>query len=580
MPGFLGYAGEVEKSNLFSKSENHIDNLLTENIRSNGFFLERRTIKKFLNDKLFVETDQFFVLLEGTIFKIDDLCKKYNRAEFLNTIMEMYHKNGDAFFIEFRGTFSGVLFDKRKNKKIIFTDHIGDKQVFFHQTKGFFLFGSELNYLVEYFKNNDLNYSFNENAAYFLLTFGYMLEDNTLFNEFKKLQAGHYILIEGNTVSIHQYYQLDNTPKDELTEEEIIENVDSLFRQATKRQFDKDKEYGYNHLVALSGGLDSRMTTWVANDLGYGENIVNFTFSQSDYDDETIAKEIARDLKHEWIFKFLDNGLCLKNLEQVLKITSGNCIYSGQSHGKSALDLIDKSNFGILHSGQLGDVILGTYSSEPKHIPYTLFDGVYSRKYIKRLDKSVIKRNYPNQELFKMYQRGFNGINQGLLPMQESMETFSPFYDIEFLEFCFHIPVELRFNHYIYFKWIQKKYPEAAKYKWEILRGKITETKVTIRGHLILLRRLPIVVMQYYLNKLGFKVFPINTKNHMNPFDYWYNTNEDLKIFMDEYYHENIESLDSYTPLKKDCKDLYTKGSASEKTQVLTLLAFLKLNFG
>ena len=118
-----------------------------------------------------------------------------------------------------------------------------------------------------------------------------MLEDNTLFNEIKKLIAGHYILIKSGKLHIVQYYKLSNIPNYDQSQQKIIENIDILFRQAIKRAFDKDKEYGYKHLVALSGGLDSRMTTWVAHDMGYGENIVNFTFSQSDYLDETIPKK-------------------------------------------------------------------------------------------------------------------------------------------------------------------------------------------------------------------------------------------------------------------------------------------------
>ncbi len=58
-------------------------------------------------------------------------------------------------------------------------------------------------------------------------------------------------------------------------------------------EFDKDIEYGYKHLVSLSGGLDSRMTTYVANDLGYGDSIVNLTFSKTNYVDEQTAKDIA-----------------------------------------------------------------------------------------------------------------------------------------------------------------------------------------------------------------------------------------------------------------------------------------------
>ena len=34
-----------------------------------------------------------------------------------------------------------------------------------------------------------------------------------------------------------------------MTEDEAIELVDQSFRKAVKREFEKDKEYGYKHLV-------------------------------------------------------------------------------------------------------------------------------------------------------------------------------------------------------------------------------------------------------------------------------------------------------------------------------------------
>ena len=156
------------------------------------------------------------------------------------------------------------------------------------------------------------------------------------------------------------FYSLDNTPNNKLGETEIIERMDRLFSEAITRQFDKDREYGLKHFVALSGGLDSRMTSWVAHKLGYHKQ-VNYTFSQSDYLDETIPKQIASDLKHEWIFKSLDNGIFLKNLEEVTKITGGNVMYHGVAHGLSFYNIINFENFGICHSGQLGDVIFGSY---------------------------------------------------------------------------------------------------------------------------------------------------------------------------------------------------------------------------
>ncbi|PEN17505.1 asparagine synthase, partial [Bacillus wiedmannii] len=93
-------------------------------------------------------------------------------------------------------------------------------------------------------------------------------------------------------VEVHRYFNLNNTPREDKSEEAIIEEMDSLFREAIRLQFEKDREYGYKHIASLSGGLDSRMVNFVAHDLGY-KDILNYTFSQSNYLDEKIAKDIA-----------------------------------------------------------------------------------------------------------------------------------------------------------------------------------------------------------------------------------------------------------------------------------------------
>jgi len=65
----------------------------------------------------------------------------------------------------------------------------------------------------------------------------------------------------------------------------------------------------------------------------------------------------------------------------------------------------------------------------------------------------------------------------------------------------------------------------------------------------------------------------------MNPMDYWYNNNDDLRKFMVNTYNENIHLLKD-DELRNDCQRLFNEGNTIEKTQVLTLLAAYKYYFG
>jgi asparagine synthase (glutamine-hydrolysing) len=384
--------------------------------------------------------------------------------------------------------------------------------------------------------------------------------------------VGYCAIVENNKLNFDKFYTLTNNPI-EISEEEAIEQIDKRFREAVKLAFEKDKEYNYKHVAALSGGLDSRMTVWVAHNLGY-TNQLNLTFSQSNYLDETIAKQIASDLKHEWLFKALDNGNFLKNINETTQITGGNVLYYGLAHGLSLYNYVNFEDLGILHSGQLGDVIISTYSSTKNpDKSYVFGDGAFSKKLLHAIKTLTFKEQYPNEEIFKMYIRGFYGMNLGLLGILEHTETYSPFYDIDFMGFALSIPLKLRHKHYLYKKWILQKYPEAANYIWEKEKVSLNYPYwIKIKGRRIPLSQLPTKI----LSKLGVAKYGINTKNNMNPLGYWYKTNSEIKYYLDKYFDENIQLLDDFPQLKARCNELYLEGNGNEKNQVLTLLAGYK----
>lgn len=315
------------------------------------------------------------------------------------------------------------------------------------------------------------------------------------------------------------------------------------------------------------------MTVWVAHELGY-VNQTNLTFSQSNYVDEKVAKSISADLKHEWIFYALDNGTYLKNIFEMLNINWGIVLYSGACHVNAAVSKIYFENYGLYRTGQLGDVVLGTYYklSRPD-TPYYPGAGAYSVKLIRNDESKMLKYTYQNEEIFKFYNRGFNGILSGNLPVQKFTEVVSPFLDVDFFNYCLKIPLKYRYNHEIYIKWIRKKHPEAAKYIWEKWHAKITEPTVNIFG-----RKVPIRVLPKKVFRRLFKSELSSSRNSMNPIDYWYKTNEELRNFMISIYTDNINRVTDLE-IRQMCQTLFESGNTIEKTQVLTLLVFWRSFF-
>lgn len=208
-----------------------------------------------------------------------------------------------------------------------------------------------------------------------------------------------------------------------------------------------------------------------------------------------------------------------------------------------------------------------------------------------------------------MYNRGFGFCGQGTLCYDHTQtENYSPFCDIDFMEYCLSIPLEWRFDHKIYHKWVLTKYPNAADYIWEKIGVKITEyrrqeQKIPSERHYIYIggKQIPAPTDSYFgnylkgfiLRKLGIKkkrcktvsseennqTLMLFTKNNMNPVDYWYYNNPELKGFMDEYWQSNKnivrdeELLNDMTYLYEECKATY------DKLQSLSVIAAYKLMF-
>ena len=594
MPGFIIGIG----IGIVLPQEKHPD-LIVKTISEDGFCLSWRTCKKFLNDKFLLDDSQRIILLEGVIINNRQLISKYEASDWKDCVRKMYAVHKDTFYDEFRGSFCGCVYEKDLDRWLFFTDHIGDKQVLYSRSSKGIIVGTEVSYLVETLKANGVSPSLNRDAAYMALTLGYVIEDNTLFTEIKKLTAGHYLIVKEGKIQEVEYHRFTNKPR-EMTLEEAIEGIDRHFREAVRLDFEKDREYEYKHWATLSGGLDSRMTVWVAHELGYKDQL-NLTFSQSNYADFEIAQQIATDLRHEFLFKTLDNGNCIYDLDSITGITGGSACFFGVSHTWSLFNKLNYSEYGLVHTGELGDVIVGSYqkTSMEYGIPPKIEDGAYSVELIDRLKNYAFHYSYENEEMYLMYNRGFCFVGQGKLGYDHcKTENLSPFCNVDFMEFCFRIPLKYRFRHKIYFDWILQKYPAAANYIWEGLGGHIkpidnepkNKRTMTVFGTTVPHFKdpdFPRYIKGFILRRLGLRkkvskptdghTFTLATRNNMNPVDYWYATNPELKSFMDNYWNDN-KDLVKDPQLKEDMRYLYEDCVAVyDKMQVLTVLSAIKM---
>ena len=532
----------------------------------------RQGTGKFAADTLYGCHGRYFMLLDGAVYNRAELMAENGGRNWAETVAVLYEREGDNWCRQLRGSFAGLIYDHDTGKLLLFTNQIGDKKVFFHRRGETLYFSSDLQSLLRMIRQTGVKPTLEVNSAYSLLSYGFMLEDNTLLNEVKRLKAGQAMRRQNGQIELYDYYRLDNTRIRQISFDDAVEELDVRFRRAVKREYDKDLEYGLRHLSGLSGGLDARMALWVARDMGY-DPIVSYTIGQTDCEDDRVAKQLAEHLRTEHLFKSLDHGLFLYELEKTTAINPGMCLYYGMAHIYSMLRNLNMAEFGISHSGQLGDVVIGSFIKKyhpgqplPVHIGGTYSAGLSDK----------VRCNYEgfaNQELFLMYTRAFSGCLQGNNTSQHfGTEVGSPFCDLDVLDFCFSLPLEYRVGHRLYFAWLRRKYPRAADFKW------ISQNCYINDGPLMnFIHKFPRRAKNQILRLLGKPMIGSTfSRQHMNPLDLWYRDNPGLREFMNRYLEQNLERLAGTPELRDDCLNHYRTGMTTAKVQVLSLLESVK----
>lgn len=567
MPGFFS-SSMPSKIYLNNK---YPERCISETLIDEKITIKRNTLNKFMRDKAFLNNSSFACVSEGVILNLAHLLLEYKVSTINELIPCMYAKEGEAFFSKFIGSFAGVLYDKNKSLWIIWTNQVGDKPVFYYANTEL-MAGSQVNYLIDAVRECGRQLSFDEQAAYQMLTFGFMEGDDTYAKEIKRLRGGQYLRYQYGKIDIKEYYSIqkqENRFKG-CSQEEIIEKFDSLIRKASQLEYAKDDEYGYLHLADLSGGLDARMNMWVSHTVAQ-KHIQFITYGKANYLDELIAKQLAAFWNDEILIKPLDDVSFLYDIDDIVFLNAGLSLYSGITGGKRMLEQLNMEQYGIEHTGQLNGGIIGSYltaiggGKEPT--------GMYSEKLSDRL-VNLHRDEYPDHEIYLLYTRGFRGVMNTQMIRSNYTEAYSTSTNPEVMSFCLDIPLKMRMNHSFYKEWILQKYPDAANYKWEKINAKITD------GRLILLLRKYLIRAPRKFVRLLRRQQYINTG--MNPLDYWLSRNEDLRNYLDTYEKSGY----SYMPdgaseqLIRDMKQLYKTGTVSEKTMVLTVLASVKLYFG
>lgn len=230
------------------------------------------------------------IVFNGEIYNYQELKNELiNEGYVFNTtgdtevILNAYDRYGTSFLTKLNGFFAMAIYDQKLKQLLIARDRFGIKPLLYAKTEDSFIFASEMKALLEFEIPKDIDQS----SLYTYLQLNYIPEPHSIFKEVKKLEPGHYMLINAqNKIQKIPFYQLDYPPKENYSDisfEEAQKQFLKLLDESVESRLVSDVPIG----TFLSGGIDSSLITAIAAQKVTHLNTFSIGFKEDPHFDES-----------------------------------------------------------------------------------------------------------------------------------------------------------------------------------------------------------------------------------------------------------------------------------------------------
>jgi asparagine synthase (glutamine-hydrolysing) len=206
---------------------------------------------------IFNEDRTLAVILNGEIYNYLQLYEHltqrghrfYTKGD-TETIVHLYEDYGDDCVQHLRGMFTFALWDEPRQRMLIARDRLGIKPLFYRQSNGALIFGSEIKCLLE---DPEFTHRINLRSLAEYLTYLYVPAPATMFEGIEELPAGHLLTWSKGTAEVRRYWQLRYHEARGKPESYYLESFSAKLADAVKSHLVSDVPLG----AFLSGGIDS-----------------------------------------------------------------------------------------------------------------------------------------------------------------------------------------------------------------------------------------------------------------------------------------------------------------------------------
>ncbi len=187
-----------------------------------------------------------------------------------------------------QGMFAFALYDRRRSVLFAARDRFGKKPLYYTETGGGLRFSSTLPSLLGTMRGTP---ELNPQALDDYLTYMCVPGSKTMFQGISKLPPATYMSFEQGELKLYRYWDLPFDQKVDLSEREVIDELDRLVRDAVSSRLISDVPLG----AFLSGGVDSSLVVGVmASVSDRPVTTVTMGFADTAFDERDYARLVSR----------------------------------------------------------------------------------------------------------------------------------------------------------------------------------------------------------------------------------------------------------------------------------------------
>ncbi|MBN2347467.1 MAG: asparagine synthase (glutamine-hydrolyzing) [Bacteroidales bacterium] len=435
------------------------------------------------------QNGSLWIVFNGEIFNYIELRNELQQEGYTfrtssdtEVLLQLYEKYGEDCLNKLNGQFAFAVWNTITNELFLARDRVGIRPLFYTQTNGSFIFGSEIKAILG---SREINPEMDYKSLSQIFTFWTTLTPATIFKNIFEVPPGHFIKINSNKFVIKKYWELNfpSSPTEYYkgSLEDAIREFDILLKDSIQFRLRADVPVA----AYLSGGIDSSATTALIKDV-VQNNLQTFSigFADKEFDESLYQKEVSQFLKTNHTGFTISNEEISDYFQDVIWHTEIPIIRTAPVPMFSLSKQVHNTSIKVVVTGEGADEALSGYNIFKEAI----IREFWSKQPDSKLRPLLLQKLYPyisqmqgkNKNIFKF----FYGYKLG--------ETHLPYYshllrwkNTSLLQHHFADEVKAQLGNYNPIDAIAEMLPEGFD-KWELLsRAQWLETKIFMSGYLL-----------------------------------------------------------------------------------------------